>query len=88
MKLLGLLLTVLKIISFFLNVESFNFNAERDVSFLLRVKDKQFNEEDVFQYESRDAIKSSTFDPSKPTTFLIHGFLEDRRNGNHLKLSK
>lgn len=65
-----------------------DFAGSRDVSFLLRIRNRAFNDEEVFIYNTREAIRESTFDPMKPTTFLIHGFLEDRRSSHHLMLSK
>lgn len=69
------LLIVLQFSSSFLHAGSFD--AERDVKFLLRVKNRAFKDEEVFRFEAKHLVKSSAFDPSKPTTFLVHGFGED-----------
>lgn len=64
------------------------FSADKDVNFLLRVKNRPFNDEEIFRYETRSAVSGSTFDPTRPTTFLIHGFWENRKTKHHLMLSK
>lgn len=78
---------ILNFILSFLNLDGLSFNATKDVRFLLRVRNRPFKDEEVFQYETLATIEDSAFDPSKPTTLLIHGFLEDRRAQHHLKLS-
>lgn len=64
------------------------FEAENDISFLLRVRNRPFKEEEVFKFINKSEIKSSAFDPNKPTTFLVHGFMEGRKVKHYLKLSK
>lgn len=87
MNLFGLLtIAVLESVVTFLYAETFN--AERDVVFLLRVKSRDFQDEEVFRYETRDAIRESSFDSTNPTTFLVHGFMEDRQIPHHLELSR
>lgn len=73
---------------FVLFVQAHDFVAERDVLFLLRVRNRPFNEEEIFMYENRGDVKNSAFDPSKATTFLAHGFLENSSTMQHLRLSK
>lgn len=65
-----------------------DFQAQRDVDFLLRIRNRPFDQDEVFQYEKRSALSSSSFDPRKPTTFIVHGFTEDRKNEHHIILSK
>lgn len=84
---------VLQLIISYSNVESFSFNnsqfnAERDVSFLLSSRSEAVDDGEIYQYDQKDAVSSSTFDPAKPSTFLIHGFMEDRRVRYRSKLSK
>lgn len=69
-------------------LEAADFDAERDVIFLLRVRNRTVKNEEVFHYETKNLISNSEFDPSKPTTFLIHGYMEHSRVPHHLKLSK
>lgn len=93
MRLLGLqTLNILEFIVSFANGASFDFTlhfkAKRDVSFLLRVRNRPFNNEEVFEYDTRNEIGSSAYNHSKLTTFLIHGYMEDCRSRHHLKLSK
>lgn len=70
------------------NIFPSEFDAEKEVKFLLRLKNKSFNDEAVFDYEGRALVGESLFDKSKPTTFLIHGYMENRRLKHHLDLSK
>lgn len=79
-------LTVLEL--FLTYLDGATFSADKDVNFLLRVKNRPFNDEEIFQYDTRSAVSSSAFDPTKPTTFLIHGFWENRKTKHHLMLSK
>lgn len=79
-------LTVLEL--FLTYLDGATFSADKDVNFLLRVKNRPFNDEEIFKYDTRSAVSSSAFDPTKPTTFLIHGFWENRKTKHHLKLSK
>lgn len=65
-----------------------NFDAERDVMFVLWVRDKPSSDEETFKLETRNLIGSSAFDSSKPTTFLVHGFTENRRVKHHLELCR
>lgn len=65
-----------------------SFTPEKDILFLLRIRNRQFNEEEKFTLETKDNLKSGAFTAAKPTVFLIHGFTEDRRVKHHLLLSK
>jgi hypothetical protein len=69
-------------------ISAADFESVRDVNFLLRIRNRPFNDEEIFQYNTREAVTGGAFDPTKPTTFLIHGFLEDRKSKHHLMLSK
>lgn len=51
------------------------FTPEKDVYFMLRVRNRSFDDDEIFNYENRNAINSSAFDPIKPVTFQIHGFM-------------
>ena len=68
--------------------EASNFLAETDVLFLLRVRNRPFKDEEVFTLSNRETLKTSSFDPNKNTTFLIHGYFENRNAKHHLRLSK
>lgn len=84
MNLFGLIkIVVLESVVTFLYAETFN--AERDVRFLLRIEHREV---EVFHYATRDTIRESIFDKTKPTTFLVHGFMEDHRIQHHLELSR
>lgn len=65
-----------------------SFNPDSDVLFLLRIRDRPFIEEEIFTVQTADKVAGSAFDPKKPTTFVIHGYMEDRKVEHHLKLSK
>jgi hypothetical protein len=75
---------------FVVSVHAFgqDFESERDVLFLLRIRDRPFNNEEVFRLENKADVVNSAFDSNKQTTFLVHGFLEGRQTRHHLKLSK
>lgn len=79
-------LTVLEIL--FVYLDAAEFSAARDVMFLLRIRNKAFDDEEIFRSKTMEEIKGSSFDPAKPTTFLIHGYTEDRKAKHHLLLSK
>lgn len=64
------------------------FVAERDVKFLLRVRNREFENDEAFRYESRYSVENSAFDKSKATTFLVHGFSEDGDVKYHSMMSK
>lgn len=64
------------------------FDAEKDVFFLLRIRNRPFKDEEVFKLENKSEIKSSAFDSNRMTTFIAHGFMEGRRAKHYLKLSK
>ena len=84
-------LIVVKVIGFYyflVVLEAFSFNAERDVFFLLRVKNWQERIEERFHLETKSEILQSSYDPSKPTTFQIHGFTENHMMPHHNDLSK
>jgi hypothetical protein len=51
------------------------FVPEKDVFFLLRVKNQSFDDGEAFNYQNRESLKSSEFDASKPTVFQVHGFM-------------
>lgn len=61
-----------------LSLKAQSFVAERDVYFLLRLRNQSFDEE-VFNYRNKEAIKSGAFNATKPTTFQIHGYMGNRR---------
>lgn len=69
-------------------VRGHNFVAEKDVLFLLRVKNRPFKDEEVFKQRSRSMVENSAFDSSKNTTFVIHGYFENRKAEHYLRLSK
>jgi hypothetical protein len=71
----------------FLNADDY-FLGERDVFFLLRIRDRSFINDEVFTLQNAEKVAQSAFDPTKSTTFLIHGYLEDRNVQHHLLLSK
>lgn len=64
------------------------FVPERDVYFLLRVRNRSFDDDEVFNFESRENIKSSVFDTTKLTSFQIHGYMGNRNMKIQLMLSK
>jgi hypothetical protein len=68
--------------------DNFEFDAQRDIIFELRVRNRPFENSEMFTDSSFDDLKMSTFDPKRPTTFLVHGYLEDRKIKSHLLLSK
>lgn len=87
MKLSGLLtIAVLESVVTFLYVEAFN--PERDVEFILRMKDQQTDDDQIYSLANREAIKERAFNPGRPTTFLIHGFMEDRNINHHIALRR
>lgn len=87
MNLFGLLtIVVLEVVVTFLYAEPFD--AKRDVNFLLRVKKRELEDEEVSLLETRNDIGASAFDPARPTTFLVHGYTEDRRVRHYSELSR
>lgn len=71
-----------------ISVDALDFLAQRDVLFLLRVRNRPFKDEEVFTLSNLETLKNSAFDPNKITTFLIHGYFENRNTKHHLRLSK
>lgn len=76
------------LLSYHHGLKAENFVGERDVKFLLRTKGRDFADQEVFQYDKRDEVEKSSFDPSKPTIFVIHGFLEGPEVKHHIMLSQ
>lgn len=66
-----------------------SFAGNRDVLFILRGRDWIQNQEQVMlSFDTRQDIKQSVFDSTKPTTFLIHGFTENHKVRQHIVLSE
>jgi hypothetical protein len=65
-----------------------NFDPKSDVYFLLRIRDRPFNNEDSFTLKTTGRIGNSAFNSNKPTTFVIHGYLEDRIAEHQMVLCK
>lgn len=60
------------------------FEAAEDVkvSFSLKVKGRN---QTKFTLESKENVLNSSFDPSLPTTFFIHGYWENPSLDHHVK---
>ncbi|CRK90501.1 CLUMA_CG004131, isoform A [Clunio marinus] len=64
------------------------FIAERDVILFLRNFNGSLFDEARYQLDNITKIKEFSFKVSKPTIFLIHGYLESSVSQHHLMLSK
>lgn len=62
--------------------------VEREVDFSLRVREWPSKLDELFRLDYKDAVLESSFDASKATTFLIHGFLEDATTPHQQQLSR
>lgn len=83
-----LFLNFFLITNFLVQLQAKDFSAEKDVEFLLRVRNWPQKKEEVFRLGTVDGILKSSFNPAKPTSFLIHGFTEDRNAPHYPPLSE
>lgn len=65
-----------------------SFYAEKDTLFILRTRGRSFSESDVLTFDGKEEVANTVFDPSKPTVFHVHGFLENQKVEHHIKLSQ
>lgn len=84
---MNLVVIALLVTNFLSFLEGKNFSAEKDVEFLLRVRDWPQKNEEIFCLDSAEEILKSSFNSAKPTSFLIHGYTEDRNAPHYSKLS-
>lgn len=61
---------------------------DQKVDYLLRTQGWPTKSEEILRLENKTEIVKSSFDASKPTTFLIHGYTEDTKTPNHQRLSR
>jgi hypothetical protein len=64
------------------------FTPEKDVFFMLRIRNHAFNDSEAFNFVNREKLQQSDFDPRKPVTFQIHGFMGSPRMELQMVLSK
>ena len=64
------------------------FNAEKDTLIILRTKGRSFSESEIIKFDEKEEIANTVYDPSKPTVFLVHGFLENQKVEHHINLSQ
>lgn len=64
------------------------FFPESDIFFLVRSRSQPFNDDGILTLQTKENIAKTSYNTSKPTTFLIHGFVENRRAQLHLLLSR
>lgn len=73
---------------FYTQAVDFEFNAKRDVRFFLRELDTSLDDCDDFGLSGLESLMESSFDKTKPTTFLIHGYQEGTDIEHYETLSK
>jgi hypothetical protein len=89
MNLIGLnIVTVLALSSSVQLAAELEFDAVKDVRFWLLDRESEFNDDDDFSIDKMGSVKESSFDPTRPTVFQIHGYRERRQTEEHIKLSK
>lgn len=81
-------LKALVVTNFLSLLQAKDFSAEKDVEFLLRVRNWPQKKEEVFCLGSMADILKSSFDAKKPTSFLIHGYTEDKNAKHYSWLSE
>lgn len=65
-----------------------SFYGERDAIFLLRIRNRSFDESENLIFEDKEEISKSAFDKEKSVIFHVHGYLEDKDIKEHLELSE
>lgn len=71
-----------------LSLAIFWFNPESDVFFVLRIQNRDFNDEEVLTLDTKEELINSSFDPSKQILFHIHGYMEDRKVLRHVSIDE
>lgn len=64
------------------------FNAEKDTLIFLRTRARSFSESEIIKFDDKEELANTIFDPSKPTVFHVHGFLESQKVEHHINLSQ
>jgi hypothetical protein len=65
-----------------------SFHAESDAFFLLRIRNRSFNDSESLIFEAKEEIANSAFDKEKSVIFQVHGYLENKDIKQHLALSE
>jgi hypothetical protein len=73
------------VLTSYVSSNEFSFDAEKEIEFYLVSKNQS---DKIFTMASSDLVRNSSYMPSKPTVFLVHGYFGNRHFVDQIILSK